>query len=195
MASSNQLMKWGILLSVAHIYLNLMDLVTLEMLPAFIGYFLIMRGMYGLSDDINEEYMHPLKGESTKLFIFSIVYWVAILLFGASSALGKMFLILFYLFDVKFFGNLLNKLVKYQKEKMRLADADRLRKNRMSFIKAYLALIVFLLITLIPNALNTLGIGSAGTIRFLNNTLQYIFISLMLLLKLWLSMIIQKFEV
>jgi hypothetical protein len=86
-------------------------------------------------------------------------------------------------------------MVKYYKEKMRLAEADRLRKNRMTFIKAYLILIVFFAATMIVNLLNFLHIGSTSFLDFLFSALQYIFVSLMLILKLWLSMLVQKFTI
>lgn len=189
-STGNNLMKWGILISVIHIYV-----VGFEIIPAFVGYFLIMRGMYSIYEESKLDYMQKLKGESTRLFIFSCIYWITGIFFGYSCVPQKMILIIFYLFDVLFFGNFLNKMVKYYKEKMRLAEADRLRKNRMSFIKAYLILIVFFAATMIVNLLNFLHIGSTDFLDFLFGALQYIFVSLMLILKLWLSMLVQKFTI
>lgn len=184
-------MKWGILLSVIHIPVNGM----FEILPAFVGYFLIMRGMYSISQETKLEYMEPLKAESTRLFIFSIVYWVTAIIFGYFSALNKLIMVVFYLFDVLFFGNFLNKMVKYFKEKMKLDEADKLRKFRMTFVKSYMALIVFFLVTLIPTVLQYVGIGSEDFLGALADILYYVFISLMMLLKLWLSMIVQKYSI
>ena len=183
--------KWGILISVIHIYL----FGSFEIVPAFIGYFLIMQGVSVICEETGLEYMKPLKAESTRLFLFSCIYWIAGIFLGYQLALGKLILLVFYLFDVLFFGNLLNKTVKYLKEQMRLDEADKLRKNRMSFVKSYMALIVFFLITLIPNAMNFFDIGTVAFRDLLATILQYLFITCMLFLKLWLSMIIQKYSI
>lgn len=185
------MIKWGILISVIHVYI----LGSFEVIPAFIGYFLIMRGMNIICDETKLDYMQGLKPESTRLFIFSCIYWIAGAFLGYQLVLGKLILIIFYLFDVLFFGNLLNKTVKFLKEKMRLDEADRLRKNRMAFVKAYMALIIFYCITMLPNLMAFLNIGSDTVIDMLATILQYIFISLMLLLKLWLSAMIQKYSI
>ena len=144
--------KWGILISIIHIYIST-ELGGFEIVPAFIGYFLIMRGTSAICSETNLEYMNSLKAESLRLFILSCVYWITGIFFGYGLAIQKLILIVFYLFDVLFFGNLLNKTVKYLKESMRLDDADKLRKNRMTFIKCYLALIIFSVIAMIPNAM------------------------------------------
>lgn len=185
------LIKWGILVSVIHVYI----LGSFEVLPAFVGYFMIMRGIYSICDETKLDYMVSLKGESTRLLIFSLIYWIFGIFFGYQMAISKLILIAFYLFDVLFFGNLLNKTVKYLKESMQLTEADKLRANRMSFVKAYMALIVFFAITMIPALLSFLNIGSDATLDFVSTVLQYIFISLMLVLKLWLSMLIQKYSI
>lgn len=185
------MIKWGILISVIHIYL----LGSFEILPAFVGYFMIMRGVNTICNETNLDYMKSLKTESTRLFVFSCIYWIAGIFLGYQLVLGKLVLLLFYLFDVLFFGNLLNKTVKYLKEKMRLDEADRLRKNRMTFVKSYMALIIFFFITMLPNAMRFLDIGTVALTDLLGNILQYLFISFMLILKLWLSMIIQKYSI
>ena len=128
-------------------------------------------------------------------FLFSCIYWIVGIFLGYQLVLGKLIMVIFYLFDVLFFGNLLNKTVKYLKENMRLDEADRLRKNRMTFVKAYMGLIIFYCITMLPNLMTFLHIGSGTVINMLSTLLQYIFISLMLLLKLWLSMMIQKYSI
>ena len=74
-------------------------------------------------------------------------------------------------------------------------EADKLRGFRMSFVKAYMALIVFFMITIVPTALLALGIGSKGVLQTIADILYYIFISLMVLLKLWLSIIVQKYSI
>lgn len=185
------MIKWGILISVLHIYL----FGSFEVLPAFVGYFLIMGGMNTICDETKLDYMKSLKMESTRLFLFSCIYWIVGIFLGYQLVLGKLIMVIFYLFDVLFFGNLLNKTVKYLKENMRLDEADRLRKNRMTFVKAYMGLIIFYCITMLPNLMTFLHIGSGTVINMLSTLLQYIFISLMLLLKLWLSMMIQKYSI
>ena len=185
------MIKWGILISVLHIYL----FGSFEVLPAFVGYFLIMGGMNTICDETKLDYMKSLKMESTRLFLFSCIYWIVGIFLGYQLVLGKLIMVIFYLFDVLFFGNLLNKTVKYLKENMRLDEADRLRKNRMTFVKAYMGLIIFYCITMLPNLMTFLHIGSGTVINMLSTLLQYIFISLMLLLKLWLSTMIQKYSI
>lgn len=184
-------MKWGILLTVLHVYL----FNKFELLPAFVGYFLVMKGMYDISAETKLDYMEKLKGESTRLFVFSVIYWITGIFIGYSYALQKLILIVFFLFDVLFFGNYLNKMVKYLKENLRTSEADKLRKQRMLFIKMYFGLIIFYAITLLPNLLVFAHIGSDGFIELLSMILQYIFISLMLLLKLFLSFLVQQFHV
>lgn len=195
-STGNNMLKWGILLSILHIYIYISALgLGVEILPAFVGYFLIMKGTYGICNESQLDYMQPLKAESTRLFIFSCIYWISGLFLGYYMILQKFIMIIFYLFDVLFFGNLLNKMVKYYKEKMRMAEADKLRTFRMTFIKSYLALIIFYMITILPNILSFLKIGSADFISLISNILSYIFLSLMLILKLWLSMLVQKYTI
>lgn len=186
--------KWGILISIIHIYIST-ELGGFEIVPAFIGYFLIMRGTSGICSETNLEYMNSLKAESLRLFILSCVYWITGIFLGYGLAIQKLILIVFYLFDVLFFGNLLNKTVKYLKESMRLDDADKLRKNRMTFIKCYLALIIFSVIAMIPNAMGFFDIGKVAFRNLLSSGLSYLSISFMLILKLWLSMVIQKYSI
>ena len=78
---------------------------------------------------------------------------------------------------------------------MRLDEADKLRKNRMTFVKAYMGLIIFYCVTMVPNLLHFLNIVSDSLINILATILQYIFISLMLVIKLLLSAIIQKYSI
>ena len=186
--------KWGILISIIHIYIST-ELGGFEIVPAFIGYFLIMRGTSSICSETNLEYMNSLKAESLRLFILSCVYWITGIFLGYGLAIQKLILIVFYLFDVLFFGNLLNKTVKYLKESMRLDDADKLRKNRMTFIKCYLALIIFSVIAMIPNAMGFFDIGKVAFRNLLSSGLSYLSISFMLILKLWLSMVIQKYSI
>ena len=186
--------KWGILISIIHIYIST-ELGGFEIVPAFIGYFLIMRGTSAICSETNLEYMNSLKAESLRLFILSCVYWITGIFLGYGLANQKLILIVFYLFDVLFFGNLLNKTVKYLKESMRLDEADKLRKNRMTFIKCYLALIIFSVIAMIPNAMGFFDIGKVAFRNLLSSGLSYLSISFMLILKLWLSMVIQKYSI
>ena len=78
---------------------------------------------------------------------------------------------------------------------MRLDEADKLRKNRMTFIKCYLALIIFSVIAMIPNAMGFFDIGKVAFRNLLSSGLSYLSISFMLILKLWLSMVIQKYSI
>ena len=154
-----------------------------------------MRGTSAICSETNLEYMNSLKAESLRLFILSCVYWITGIFLGYGLAIQKLILIVFYLFDVLFFGNLLNKTVKYLKESMRLDEADKLRKNRMTFIKCYLALIIFSVIAMIPNAMGFFDIGKVAFRNLLSSGLSYLSISFMLILKLWLSMVIQKYSI
>lgn len=189
-SNGNNLMKWGVLISVFHIYV----FGSFEIIPAFIGYFLIMRGIYSICEETGLDYLQGLKGESTRLLLFSVIYWVTGIFIGYSLVLQKLIMVVFYLFDVLFFGNFLNKTIKYYKEKMRIREADKLRKARMTFVKCYLALIVFYIITMLPNLLHFMNIGSVSMIEMLSTVLQYVFVSLMLILKLFLSMLLQKYS-
>lgn len=181
--------RWGILLSMLHIYLQ-----QFEVIPAFIGYFLIMKGTYELCNEVKLDYMDCLKGESTRLFVCSVIYWITGLFFGYGMAIQKLILIVFYLFDILFWGNYFNKIIKYYKERLRMDEADQLRKRRMKIVKIYFALIIFLIITLLPNLLNFLSIGGPEFIDLLASILQYIFLYFMVVMRLLLSILVQTYK-
>mgnify|MGYP000814354252 CR=1 FL=1 len=52
--------KWGILISIIHIYIST-ELGGFEIVPAFIGYFLIMRGTSAICSETNLEQLKSRK--------------------------------------------------------------------------------------------------------------------------------------
>lgn len=168
---------WGILLSGFHMDNIMIGIFTVQIIPAFIGYYLIYLGVKELCEVCGLEYMEKLKKDGLRLTIFSIGTFVYGLIFGYGLAISKAIMVLFYLIELLFYGDLLNKTVKYFKENNREKEADKLRGNRMKFIKAFMALIALHLVNMIPQV-------APFT--------EYACLTLMFMAKIWLTLMINK---
>ena len=167
---------WGILLSGLHINIDV-GIVALQILPSTIGYIVLYLGVKELCEKAGMEYMEKLKRDAMRLIILSAASWVYGCFFGYNLAISKGICICFYLIELLFYGDLLNKTVKYYKENGRENEAARPRKNRMTFIKAFMALLVLHLVGMIPAAALYV---------------EYACLTLMFMAKVWLTIMIQK---
>ncbi len=167
---------WGILISGLHINIDV-GIFALQILPATIGYFIIYLGVKQLHEEAGLEYMEKLKKDAMRLTILSAALWIYGFIFGYTLAISKGIAVCFYLIELLFYGDLLNKSVKYFKENGMEKEADRLRKNRMNFIKAFMALIALHLVGMIPAAAFYV---------------EYACLTLMFMAKVWITIMIQK---
>lgn len=167
---------WGILLSGLHINIDV-GIFALQILPSTIGYIVLYLGIKELYEQAGLEYMEKLKKDALRLVILSAVLWIYGFLFGYNLAISKGICICFYLVELLLYGDLLNKSIKYYKETGRESAADRLRKNRMNFIKAFMALLALHLVAMIPQVAMYL---------------EYACLTLMFMSKVWLTIMIQK---
>ena len=172
-AESYKWIMWGVLITAAHITIG-----RFQIIPSFIGHFLILYGIYKLYKDVKIEYYEAPFKVAKILAVVSVVYW----LWGAfmvpyTDLLTSCFEILVFILELSLFGDLLNKSVKLLKENDKVKQADKMRNNRMTFIKFYIAVIAVFAVTLVP-ALNILRIYAAPT--------------LMLGVKIFLSLLIQN---
>lgn len=167
---------WGILLSGLHINIDIGNF-AFQILPSTIGYIVIFLGIKELNEQAGLEYMEKLKKDALRLVMLSVALWIYGCLFGYNMALSKGICICFYLVELLLYGDLLNKSVKYYKETGREPAADRLRKNRMNFIKAFMALLALHLVGMIPQAAMYV---------------EYACLTLMFMAKVWLTIMIQK---
>lgn len=167
---------WGILISGLHINIDI-SVLSVQIIPSIIGYIILFMGIKQLCDDAGLEYMEKLKKDALRLVILSAALWVYGALFGYVSALSKGIMICFYLIELLLYADLLNKSVKYYKETDREKEADFLRKNRLKFAKAFLALIGLHLVGMIPQAAIFV---------------EYACLTLMFMAKVWLTIMIQR---
>ncbi len=167
---------WGILISGLHIVVNV-GIGEAQIIPSAIGYFILYLGLKVLHENAGLEYMEKLKKDGLRLLIISIAIWIYGFVFGYELVLSKAIMLLFYLVELLLYGDLLNKSVKYYKETNREKEAGILRKSRMTFIKAFMALIVLHMVGMIPQV--------AAYV-------EYSCLTLMFMAKVWLTIIIQK---
>lgn len=172
-AGSYKLIMWGILITAAHITLG-----RFQILPAFMGHIMIFMGINKLKNEVGIEYFEASLKASKIAMVASIIYWVwGAVILPYTDILTGCFEILIFVFEISLFGEFLNKTVKLLKENDRIKQADKMRKNRMMFIKFYLGVMVVFLVGLIP-ALDVMRGYPAPT--------------LMLSVKIFLSLIVQN---
>lgn len=167
---------WGILLSGLHINIDI-GIFAVQIIPSIIGYIILYLGIKELHEQAGLAYMEKLKKDALRLVILSGIFWIYGFVFGYSMVLSKGIAICFYLIELLLYGDLLNKSVKYYKETGREKYADSLRKSRMSFIKAFIALLILHLVAMIPQVAVYL---------------EYACLTLMFMAKIWLTLMIQK---
>jgi len=171
-AGSYKLIMWGILLTAAHI-----TIISYQIVPAFVGHIMMYIGIKRLYEQVGITYFKDALKSARILLIVSVIHWVWRAIIGINTVLltGCVEILTFVL-ELSLLGEFLNKTVKLLKENDRVKQADKLRNNRMLFIKFYLVVLVVFLLGLIPK-LNVIGGYPANT--------------LMLSLKIFLSLMVQ----
>lgn len=171
-AANYKLVMWGTLLTVAHINIG-----SFQIVPAFVGHIMIMMGIGRLCNEVGIEYFKDAYKTAKILMLVSIAHWVWRAVFGLMTImLTSCIEILVFVIELSLFGDFLNKTVKLLKENDKVKQADKMRKNRMTFIKFYIGVVLVFALALVPQ-LQFLGDYPANT--------------LMLSLKIFLSLIIQ----
>lgn len=171
-ADNYKLIMWGVLISAAHIIIW-----RFQILPAFIGYIMVYIGISNLFKKTGIKYMKGAVKSAGLVMIVSIVHWI----FGAfvlpyTNALTQCIELLVFVLELSLLGEFLNKTVKLLKENDKVSYADKMRKNRMLFIKFYIAVVAVYALSMIPK-LDFLGLYAAPT--------------LMLSVKIFVSLILQ----
>lgn len=171
-AANYKMIMWGTLLTVAHININ-----GFQLIPAFIGHIMIMIGLGKLCNEVGIEYLKDAYKTAKILVVLSVVHWLWRAVFGLITImLTGCIEILVFVIELSLFGDFLNKTVKLLKENDKVKQADKMRNNRMTFIKFYIGVVIVFALALIPQ-FQMLGGYPANT--------------LMLSLKIFLSLIMQ----
>ncbi|MBE5940261.1 MAG: hypothetical protein E7266_07675 [Lachnospiraceae bacterium] len=176
------LIKWGILLSALHINVSIW-IFGVQIIPSFIGLIMIAVAIGSMYKAGGARYFKNLKSSSVKLVIVSVIQFVVGLLFGYENVSGFMnllspaMLLLTFLYETMVFADLLNMTVRLYKDNHEIKKADKLRKDRMLYIKLSLVLAVIYGLSMIPA---------------LSIWLNYSCMILTLLMKLWLSLMLQN---
>lgn len=180
---------WGVLISGLHINIGI-GLFALQIVPQIIGFYILYTGIKELHNDAGLEYMDKLEKDAFRLMILSGALWIYGFIFGYTGAVSRGITICFELVELMLYGDLLNKTVKYYKENQMEKEADKLRKNRMNFIKAFIALLVLQLAGMVVTVLVALDVADA--LSLVIEFIDYTSLTLMFMVKIWLTMMIQK---
>ena len=168
-----KLIMWGVLLTAAHI-----TIVSYEILPSFMGHILIFLGIKKLYRDVNIEYFENSYKSARNVLILSVIYWIWKAIIGLNTeVLTGCIQLMVLILEAGLFGEFLNKTVKLLKENDKIKLADKMRKQRMTFIKFYLGVILIFAAALVP-AFNVIGVYAAPMI--------------MLAVKIFLSLLVQN---
>jgi hypothetical protein len=184
-SNSYKKIMWGVLISGFHINVSI-GIGVLQLIPAFIGYFILYQGITELINNAGFSYMEKVKKDTRLLIIFSIVLWCIGFLFGYMGVIVKGLMVLFYLFEILIYGDILSKTAKYYKENNRIEEETLLRKKRIKFLKFYLFVIALHIVYMLPE-----GIGGNFTKIFIP-VIEYLCITFMVIAKIWFSMIVQR---
>ncbi len=167
-----KMIMWGILISGLHININ-----GFQILPAFIGYLIIILGINKLCESGAGKYFEKIKKTATLVFVLSVASWIVGSFLGYEYVLMKMLMILFYLLELVLYADILNMSVKILKDTNRTTEADKMRNNRMLMIKVFLGVIILHGVAVIPQ---------------LSGYLAYACQTLMVLAKIIASMYVQN---
>lgn len=176
------LIKWGILLSALHINLNL-KWFGMQIIPAFIGFILIAVAINKMYKAGGERYFSKLKGETVLLVVLSVIQFIVGLLFGYADVVGietimsPAFLLLVYMYELVVYSDLLNMTVRLYKDNNEIRSADKLRKDRRLFVKLGMVLAIVYGLAMIPH---------------ISQFVNYSCVTLTLVMKIWLSLILQN---
>ena len=178
-------LMWGILISALHINIGT-AIGVIQILPSTVGFYIMYLGAKELYEGAELDYMQKVKKDAMTMVMISAAYWAYGFLFDYTGVVGKGLGICTYIMELLLYGDMLNMTVKYYKENGRTREADLMRKKRMTFIKCFMALLVVHLINMIPfSAINE-------NLFLITTFLGYTCDTLMAMMKIWLSLIIQK---
>lgn len=185
-SSAYKKVMWGILLSGCHLIIG--TKYQFQILPAFIGYLLVWLGLREINAEGGKPYYE--KVETTALFVLAVsgAGWIAGIFFGYYTLLSEVCMMAFYLLEWLLYADLLNKSVKLLKEQNRIREADTMRKNRMRVLKLFLGVIVLYGVEIVFQVLADMDIFKTNVTLLL----PYAVLSLMLAVKLWISIFLQN---
>ena len=175
-ASGYKKIMWGILLSAVHIEIPI-GIFMIQILPMFLGFGLVMLVCMELRDKAVLGFFDKALKNALIVSGVALALWVVGMFLSYGLALTKGLMAMVHLFAIATYGEILNKTVRLYKLEGMTKQADKLRKDRMTVIKIYLVGIVICLLGMIP------------ALDFLN---QYVTTSVMFMINLWLSMIVQN---
>ncbi len=181
-AKGYNLIKWGVLLSALHININV-KWFGIQIIPAFIGFIMIAVAVNKMNNSGGERYFGKIKNEAVLLVVLSLVQFGVGMLFGYADVKGiqdilsPAFVLMVYMYELVVYSDLLNMTVKLYKDNNEIKSADKLRKDRRLFVKLGMALAIVYGLAMIPH------------VSFFVN---YACVTLTLVLKIWLSLIIQN---
>ncbi|MCD8119152.1 MAG: hypothetical protein LUE29_06700 [Lachnospiraceae bacterium] len=184
---------WGVLLTGC-----LIPAGNFQIIPMLIGYIIIAWQLRHINNDLGgEPYFKKQFLDTMNCVAFSVVTLVVGLLFGYSQVITQMLFVIVMLEDVMAFGGILGRSVRILNDCDNVKAADKMRKNRMTYIKADLV-VIFLRITqvvliFVLNYVVGNDKGSYSTAMDIAITaINYICLTVFLMLKIWYSMFMYK---
>lgn len=168
--------KWGVLISALHINIHL-KVGGIQIIPSFIGFVIIAAGINMMNKKGGERYFAKLVKSSVTLFVVSVLQWIWGFLFTYTSVLSRAIIVAVFLIELLMYADLLNMTVRLYKDNNEIKAADKLRNDRILIIKAGMGLAVIFSLSIVPK---------------LSMLLDYTCVTLMLVFKLWLSLILQN---
>lgn len=175
-SSGYKKIMWGVLLSAVHADIAI-GMFCVQIIPMFFGFGLVMVGCMELRDQAGLDFMDKAVKTSMTTTGVALATWIVGMFFSYQLAITQALVALVYVFAIGTYGDILNKTIRLYKLEGMEKEADKLRKDRMTFIKIYLAGIVVCLLGMIP------------PLSFIR---QYVATGVMFVINLWLSMIIQN---
>lgn len=175
-ASGYKKIMWGILISSVHADIPI-GMFCVQILPMFLGFGLVMIGCLELRDKAGLDFFDKSTKNSMITTGVAVATWIVGMFFSYQLAITQALVVLVYVFAIATYGDVLNMTVRLYKLEGMTKEADKLRKDRMTFIKIYLVGIVVCLVGMIPG------------LSFIR---QYVTTGVMFVINLWLSMIIQN---
>lgn len=167
---------WGVLLSALHAEIPI-GMFCIQIIPMFLGFGLVMVGCMELRDQCGLDFMEKSVKNSMVTTGVAVGAWIVGMFFSYQLAITQALVVLVYVFAIATYGDVLNKTIRLYKLEGMEREADKLRKDRMTFIKIYLAGMAVCLLGMIPQ------------LSFIR---QYVTTGVMCVVNLWLSMIIQN---
>ena len=180
---SFRLVMWGLILTGVHAILGSGESLQFQVLPEFLGLLLMWKGILGLSETFQEEFTDSRSFGKTTWMAFALG-WIVFLFLGYSSAISQLLYVLLDLFELIFFDKLLKDCNRALKTCGHEDEIQNLKKNRK------IALRVMFFIILLA------GIQAILTFAKMKwaSLLTYTTITLLLFIKLYISMFFLRFS-